>query len=223
MARRTSKPLPEFTPHAATTPPENPDLLDQLSFEHRRLQTLWSQLQLAHRRHVVERPGSKVGLPGQRVLGEQILRILAEHEALELDLLYPVAARVVGEDWAGHARDDHADVSDLLGEVVGEDPEDEGVFEIFTDVLTRMMTHIDEEENVIFPMIRTAVPSSELALRGPTHRPEPAPPPDVIDLAAAERETATDAAGGGASGEDDPAGHDGNGGRGRGRLRLRRR
>ena len=214
MARRRSAPLPEFTAHPATTPPAKPDLLDQLGFEHRQLQRLWSELQLSHRRHVVgpHRAGARFGLTGQRDLATQIVRLLAEHDARELELLYPIVGGVVGEEWAEHAMADHADVRALLDEVDGEDPEDEEVFAIYAEVMATMITHIDEEEGVIFPMLRAVVPPSQLANPGPLGTAAPEGQAEVIDLAAAEREAA----------EADDEGHETSKG-GRTRLRLRRR
>lgn len=190
MARKGLMQLPEYTPHAATTPPSNPDLLDQLSFEHRQIQRLWSELQLAHRRHVedVHRPQARLGTPGQRELGRQIVQALAQHEALELELLYPTVGPVVGEAWAEHAKADHADIRELLDDLDGEDPEDERVFDVFVEVLTKAVAHIDEEERIIFPMLRAVLPSEQLIPSGQASGREPLPPhPDVIDLAATER------------------------------------
>jgi len=186
MGRRSSTQLPEYVAHAGTTPPDDPDLLDQLSFEHRQIQRLWSELQLAHRRHVedVHRPEARLGIVGQRELGRQIVAALARHEADELERLYPAVARVVGEEWAEHATADHADIRDLLHEVEGENPQDDGVFEIFTEVLTKVLAHIDEEEKIIFPMLRAMGPGEALAYRGGEEEPEAARPgPRVIDLA----------------------------------------
>ena len=196
MGRRGSTKLPEYIPHPATTPPESPDLLEQLSFEHRRLQRLWSELQLAHRRHVEEphRAGARLGLPGQRALGAELVRILDQHDARETERLYPIVARVEGGDWAERATAEHADLRDLLDAVEGENPEDEGVFAIYAEAMARLLAHIDEEESVIFPMLRTTVPAGELADPGPIERPQWPPHPDVIDLAAAEREATTTAA-----------------------------
>jgi hemerythrin-like domain-containing protein len=203
MARRGSTQLPEHVPHQATAPPQDPDLLDQLSFEHRQVQRLWSELQLAHRRHLedVHRPEARYGSVGQRALGRQIVEALARHEAVELERLYPTAGRLVGQEWAEHARSDHAEVRALLDDVDGEDPEDDAIFEVFTLVLTKVLAHFDEEEKIIFPMLRAVGASGELG--------EPAPeggagdaPPEVIDLAAAEREAAEAPVGGGSPRKD---------------------
>jgi hypothetical protein len=195
MGRRGSTRLPEYVPHPATTPPESPDLLEQLSFEHRRLQRMWSELQLAHRRHVEEphRAGARLGLPGQRALGAELVRILDQHDARETERLYPIVARVEGGDWAERAAAEHADLRDLLAEEEGENPEDEGVFALYAEALDRLLAHIDEEERVIFPLLRAAAPAGELADPGPIERPQWPPHPDVIDLAAEERASAATA------------------------------
>ena len=211
MARKGSTQLPEYTPHP-TTPPENPDLIGRLVFQHQEMRRLWAELQLAHRRHVedVHRPDARYGTTGQRDVGRRIVRLLAEHEALELEQLYPLAADVVGEAWVEHATADHADISDLLNDVDGENPEDEGVFEIFTEVMTKVLAHVDEEESIIFPMLRAVLADEQLPSSG---RKAPAALPssdEVINLAQAERDVATEDEGG-------------NGRSSKSRFRLKRR
>lgn len=215
MARRGSTQLPEFTRHEATTPPESPDLIEQLSFQHRQIRRLWDELQLAHRRNLEESHGSQggYGILGQRELGRRLVRELAEHEALELEELYPVAAEVVGEAWAEHARADHAEVRDLLDEIDGENPQDEAVFDIFTQVLTKILAHLEEEEGIIFPMLRAVLPDGQLVAPRSGHL-AGAPLAPVMDIAQAERDLAEEASG---------AGEPGHPSRSRFGLRLRRR
>lgn len=201
MARRGPTQLPGFTKHEATTPPENADLIEELSFQHRQIRRLWADLQLAHRRNLEEAHGPEAGygILGQRELGRRLVRELAEHEALELEELYPVAAEVVGEVWAEHARADHAEVRDLLDEIDGENPQDEAVFDIFTQVLTKILAHLEEEEDIIFPMLRAVLSEEELAAPRSRH-PAGAPRAPVIDIAQAERDLVEEASGAGQPG-----------------------
>lgn len=192
MPRKGLAQLPNFTPHE-TAPPVDPDLIEQLTFEHTQIRRMWADLQLAHRRHVEDphRPDARLGITGQRQLGRRIVQAVAEHDAIETELLYPGAADVIGEGWIEHARADDAEVRDLLDEVDGENPEDEGVFEIFSEVLERLLRHFDEEEDIVFPMLRVATSGDELGTSRPAAWLEPSPQhPDTIDLAAAEREAA---------------------------------
>jgi len=181
MAREASSQLPEYvTP--ATAAPEGADLLGRLSFEHREIDRLWAQLQLAHRRR----------LDDQHQLFRQIVTLLSEHEAMELELLYPVVGDVVAEELAEHARHDHADIRIALDDVDGCDPADDEVFAALGRVMTRVLAHFEEEERIAFPMLRAIMPAEELAALGagslrPTRTDAE---PEVIDLAAAEREAA---------------------------------
>jgi len=197
MARRRSSQLPEYTRHVATTLPSSPDLLDQLSLEHRQIQELWADLERAHRHQIgaAQRPEvARLGDTSQMELGRRIMEALAAHEADEMNLLYPAAARVMNDEWAEEAQAEHAELRELLGAVDGENPEDEGVFAIYDEVLRRIIAHIDEEEKVVFPIMRVVLAGEELVdprppQRRATHTPHSAPP-EVVELAAAEREMA---------------------------------
>ncbi|MEJ7764075.1 MAG: hemerythrin domain-containing protein [Acidimicrobiales bacterium] len=179
MARNDTTKLPEFVAHAATTPPDNPDLLERLSFEHSQIRRLWSELQLGHRRRLETEN-----------LARKIVTALAEHDALELQMLYPAVERVIGEELAHHATADHEEIRQLLDEVDGEDPTDELVYEAFETMMAKVMAHIEEEERIAFPMLRAILSSQELRDLGePPHTADPSGPEgEVIDLAEAERQ-----------------------------------
>ena len=185
MARKATPQLPEYVTHA-TARPEDGDLLERLNFDHRNIERLWAQLQLAHRRR----------LDNQHQLARQIVTALSEHEAIELELLYPVVGEVVGEELAEHARQDHADIGVALDEVDGCDPADDEVFTAWNKVMTRALAHFEEEERIAFSMLRAIMPAEKLAALGAgSFRPtRTAAEPEVIDLAAAEREAAEAAA-----------------------------
>ncbi len=189
MARKASTPLPEFVAHPGATPPSAGDLLEHLSFEHRQIERLWSELQLAHARGLEHRPGARHGGNGQHDLARQIVTALAEHDACEVQLVYPTVGRVVGEQLAEHALADHEEIRLLLDRVDGADPGDEEVFLTFTTIMKKVLAHVEEEERIAFPMLRAVLTSEELADLGvPPPREQPAAPGvDVIDLAAAER------------------------------------
>jgi len=200
MARKGSAPLPDHVADPATTPPAEGDLLDRLGFEHRQIERLWSEFRLAHGRHLEaeHRPGARFGGTGQHDLARQIVTALTEHEAVELQLLYPAVEEVVGQELAYHARADHEEVRQLLDDVDGADPADEAVFQAFTKIMSKALAHIEEEERIAFPMLRAVLTTQGLRDLGqPPVRaevPGPAGPAaengEVIDLAGAEREQA---------------------------------
>ena len=201
MARKVSTALPEYVADPATTPPAGGDLLEHLSFEHRQIERLWSQLQLAHLRQLDgEHPGARYGGGGQPELSRQIVTILAEHDAREVQQVYPAVARVVGEELAEHALADHEEIRLLLDRIDGANPADEEVFHTFTTLMKRVTAHFEEEERIAFPMLRAVLSPQELADLG--QPPAGSAPPaadggsdgEVIDLASAEREQAEAAA-----------------------------
>ncbi|MEO5680340.1 MAG: hemerythrin domain-containing protein [Acidimicrobiales bacterium] len=188
--RKGSARLPESVDHA-TAPPDGADLIERLRFEHGQIQDLWAQLQLAHRRSVAgeHRPGARYGVAGQLDLSRQLVALLAQHEAVEIQLLYPAVERIVGDELAEHARADHTEIREVLDDVDGEDPEDDQVFAALSSVLDKVLRHIGEEEQIVFPMLRAVLSDRELAALGEAPRPaDPVvPQPDVVDLTAAER------------------------------------
>ena len=110
----------------------------------------------------------------------------------------------MGGELVGHAKADHAEVRDLLEELDGADPEDEGVFDLLTEALSTVLAHMDEEERIIFPMLRALLPAEQLARPGrprPAPASTPPPPGEVVDLAGAER---GDCGRGRAEGQDPP-------------------
>ena len=201
MARKGSAQLPEFVAHPDTTPPEEGGLLEHLAFEHRQIERLWSELQVAHTRDLrgQHRPGALLGGGGQHELSRRIVTMLAEHDALERERLYPTVAEVVGPELGEHLATDHEEMRQLLDEVDGEDPADEEVFEGLTELMTKVLAHMDEEERIAFSMLRAILSSEELQDLGPVPRrgaqPDGPAEPEVIDLAAAEREQAEPASG----------------------------
>lgn len=200
MARKGSTPLPEFVAAPATTPPAEGSVLEQLAFEHRQIERLWSQLELAHRRQLASehRPGARHGGGGQADLARQIVTAVAEHDAREVQMVYPAVSRIVGEELAEHSLADHEEIRLLLDKVDGADPADEQVFQTFRSIMRKLGAHVAEEESIAFPMLRAVLSDKELADLGqPSARAEAgqsdgALEATVIDLAAAERQQPDD-------------------------------
>jgi hemerythrin-like domain-containing protein len=185
MSLRPSRKAPAYTAHSAVAnPPSGTDLLQRLTYEHREFRKLWEDMQRAHIRdrgqgHAVD--DARLGDSNQFDLSQQILEALAEHEALELELLYPVAAGVMNDDWADHARDQHAEVRSQLESIEGKDPEDERVYEIFSSAVTRIVAHMDEEDKVLFPIMRLVLPPEALMVDRHAVKIKHVPPPPKLD------------------------------------------
>lgn len=178
--------VPEYNPHAPIQPAQSPDLLVQLLYEHRQIKRLWTELQRAHRQQVegVYPPdAARLGHDTtQAGLARELVGALAEHDVVERKGLYPAAVRVMSEEWADNAIADHDQFRRRLDEVGGADLEDADVFAVFTEVLTRLIAHIDEEESIVFPIMRLVLSSQDLADSPYTAPPSRPPPPEMIDL-----------------------------------------
>lgn len=131
---------------------EDRDLIEHLTSEHRQVEQTWAQLQEAH----------AAGAATQQDLGQEIVRMLSQHDALELQLLYPALERIGEEGMSGHGKEEHAEVRRLLNEVDGKDPADEGVFSTFEQIMLSVDSHVAEEEEAMFPLLRSGMSSDEL-------------------------------------------------------------
>lgn len=192
MPQKISREPLEYSRHPAMRPKQDPDLLDELAYEHRHIERLWTELQRAHRYEAEGDPADWARLgdaDDQRELGRRLIEALAKHEAVEDGILYPAAGRVMTEEWVTHARTDHETIRDLLDEAHGQDPGEERVFALFSEALARVVAHIQEEEKILFPVMRVEVSRGELTHPGHPEGRELMPGhPWVIDLAGAERD-----------------------------------
>lgn len=131
---------------------EGRDIVEHLTAEHRQVEQMWSDLQQAH----------QAGVANQQDLGQEIVRALSQHDALELQLLYPALSRAGQQELAEGAKEEHAAIRRLLNEVDGKDPADETVFRTFVQILTDVDSHVAQEEQVMFPLLRAGLPTEEL-------------------------------------------------------------
>jgi hemerythrin superfamily protein len=131
---------------------EGQDLIEHLTSEHRQVEQMWAQLQEAH----------AAGAATQQDLGQEIVKALTQHDALELQLLYPALARAGEDEMAEHGKEEHTEIRRLLNEVDGKDPADEGVFSTFEQILLSVDAHVADEEENMFPRLRAGLSSDEL-------------------------------------------------------------
>lgn len=134
------------------------DLIELLTREHREVEELWSQLKAVHGK----------GDPVEPDLGQRIVKRLSQHDAIELQVLYPGIRDHVpgGDELADHALEEHRGVRNLLAEVDGRNPADDEVFKRFTDIIDSVRHHVDEEESSLFPKLREHCPTEQLHSMG---------------------------------------------------------
>lgn len=88
-------------------------------------------------------------------LVQEITRHLSVHAAIEEQVFYPAVADHVpgGGELAGHARDDHREVKQLLAELERMRPDEES-FAHKVDTLRREVErHVSDEEQRLFPAV----------------------------------------------------------------------
>jgi hemerythrin-like domain-containing protein len=134
------------------------DAVELLTEQHREVDQLWSQLEVAHR------DASSV----QQDVGEKIVRLLSQHDAIETMVLYPALRQALpdGDQLADHSLDEHQQVREMLAQVDGEDVAEAGVFATLTKCIQAVQHHVQEEESSLFPKLRQAIGEERLTELG---------------------------------------------------------
>jgi hemerythrin superfamily protein len=130
-----------------TRPGGSEDPLDFLSHQHRQVEQLWIQLEAAH----------GAGDDMQSELAQQVVAMLSQHDAVEVQLLYPTLRERGGErgqELANHSLTEHQKVREQLQEIDGKDPRDEQVWATLSQCIADVQHHVEEEEGEIFPLLR---------------------------------------------------------------------
>lgn len=156
---------------------EEGDAVSFLLFEHRKLARLLSDLSGT----------AASGDTGSRELWHQVIREAATHEEAEDQVVYPrLRSDVPGGDAIADARlEEEQGLKEMLSELDGMNPGDEGFQEALSRFRSSVLTHARNEEREVFPRLRQAFDADTLTSLGgalrtakrvaPT-RPHPAAP-----------------------------------------------
>jgi hemerythrin superfamily protein len=124
------------------------DAVELLTTQHRDVEQLWSQAQVARRDgdHDLAQD-----------LSQRIIGMLSRHDAIETMLLYPALrkAGAGGDGMADHALEDHQQIRELLAAADGKDVDDEAAWGSLASALTAVTAHVKVEEGQLFPALRT--------------------------------------------------------------------
>ena len=119
--------------------------ISMLTTQHRDLERLWSDLRRDRAQHV----------EGQRTLLE-LVRLLSQHDALEMRVVYPELRMVGGEPGrrlAEQSADEHRTIRESLSLVDGRDLEDPVVFTTLSCCMATVADHFEEEEQEVLPIL----------------------------------------------------------------------
>lgn len=131
------------------------DAVELLTADHRMVEQLFHQLELATATDAVE---------NQRDLAQRIVRELSVHASVEEQILYPALREVLedGDRIAGHSLEEHATVKRLLAGLDGMEPRDEGFAAAFVELRDTVREHVTEEESRLFPQLADALGPEQL-------------------------------------------------------------
>jgi hemerythrin superfamily protein len=155
--------------------PDQQDVVDAFTQDHREIERLFDLLERAGDARV------------QRVLTEQVITEVVRHTAIEEQYLYPAVREQVpdGDSLADRQIADHAEVEELLKDLEGLDAGDPKCVAAMSEVSAKVRSHLQAEENEVFPLLRQRADAEELRSLGtkverakklaPTH-PHPSAP-----------------------------------------------
>jgi hemerythrin superfamily protein len=95
----------------------------------------------------------------------QLLQAIHTHSRIEESVFYP-NVRCLDDNLVRHFEQDHLKVDDLLATLQGMAPDEPRAEPMMRELLTSLMSHIDEEENNLFPRLRQSnVDMSDIGLQ----------------------------------------------------------
>jgi hemerythrin superfamily protein len=95
----------------------------------------------------------------------QLLQAIHTHSRLEESIFYP-NVRCLDDNLVRHFEQDHLKVDDLLATLQGMSPDEPRAEPMMRDMLNAVLSHIDEEEQQLFPRLRQSnVDMSDIGLQ----------------------------------------------------------
>jgi hemerythrin superfamily protein len=132
--------------------PDQPDVVDAFTQDHREIERLFDLLQRAGDARV------------QQVLTEQMITDLVRHLVTEEQYLYPAVREQVpdGDALADRQIALHAEVEELLKDLEGVDASDPAYRAGMRGISAKVRSHLQEEEDEVFPLLRQYANADEL-------------------------------------------------------------
>jgi len=127
------------------------------------------------------------GPEAKRRVVDQIVRELSIHAAIEEAYFYPEVRKALGEggELVDESLDEHQEVKETLAALEDMDPADAAYDRRVASLIATVRHHVEEEEGEMFPKLRSALSTEQLAdigqkladgkAKAPTH-PHPAAP-----------------------------------------------
>lgn len=126
-----------------------PDGITLLTTDHREVEALFSQVE---------------GQPSpERDVVNKIVKELSIHDAIEKEYLYPIVREKAtdGNAMADHSIEEHDEVAETLLAIDKADPGPEQA-RLLSELIRMVKTHVQEEEQQIFPAMRASMAQTEV-------------------------------------------------------------
>ncbi|MFF6998920.1 hemerythrin domain-containing protein [Streptomyces sp. NPDC008313] len=129
------------------------NVIQELTIDHREVDELFARIE-----------GLPAGDKRQRELADQLTMELVRHSVAEEEHLYPAVRRFVddGDDLADKELEDHAEVERMLKELEGCEPGDGRFDALVARLKTSVTSHVNDEENRLFPLLAESCPPGAL-------------------------------------------------------------
>ncbi len=135
---------------------ETMDGIDLLMSDHRRIETLFSQV------------GTRGSEAGQEEVARKIIEELSVHAAIEEQVLYPTVRRELpdGDALAEHSLEEHQEVKETLAQIESVGPGSAEAASLLTGLRSSFREHVQEEESQMFPKLRESLSSETIQAMG---------------------------------------------------------
>ena len=137
-----------------------PDAITLLKADHKTVEGLFKKF---------EKAGENAHKTKRQIV-DQIIEELSRHAAVEEQVFYPAVRAAVpdAEDTVLEGLEEHHVAKWTLSELEGMDPEHERFKAKVTVLIESVRHHVEEEENDLFPMVRSTLTSQRLDELGET-------------------------------------------------------
>jgi hemerythrin superfamily protein len=139
---------------------EQRDVIEILTHDHREVEQMFAELQ-ALRGLSDEQSRSR-----RKDVAEQVTIELVRHAVAEEAAVYPKVKEKVSEAEAERAKQEHAEAEATMKRLEKLSPEDAGFDAELETLMTEISEHVAEEENEMFPHMRTIFSQEELVKIG---------------------------------------------------------
>ncbi|MEU4656034.1 hemerythrin domain-containing protein [Streptomyces sp. NPDC023723] len=133
------------------------DVIAELTTDHREVEDLFGRIEALP-------PGDKQ----RKTYADQVTIELVRHSVAEEAYLYPAVRQFLpdGDEIADKEIEDHAEAERTMKELEGAEPGGAEFDRLITALMTEIRSHLRDEEDNLFPRLRTAASEDELIKLG---------------------------------------------------------